>query len=201
MILCPFNGESIRKCVYGNNLLVRGEQLIKFVAILKPDDCIFDHICAPRRNTTGHPHSVCVCVCECVCKRLLFCSKCTGFTVRLTYNDISLSMYNINQCEINLELPYLWYIVVLLPQKRFWAILKDFEFAIYCKRRTQNSSESLKKTLLRQKDDKSTCMVLQINVVVVVLIVYVIKVTYIFVSVEGLRSNMKYINFFFRISM
>ena len=122
MILCPFNGESIRKCVYGNNLLVRGEQLIKFVAILKPDDCIFDHICAPRRNTTGHPQSVCVC--ECVCKRLLFCSKCTGFTVRLTYNDISLSMY-INQCEINLELPYLWYIVVLLPQKRFWAILSS----------------------------------------------------------------------------
>ena len=69
MILCPFNGESIRKCVYGNNLLVRGEQLIKFVAILKPDDCIFDHICAPRRNTTGHPHSVCVCVCVSVCVR------------------------------------------------------------------------------------------------------------------------------------
>ena len=113
----------------------------------------------------------CVCVCECVCKRLLFCSKCTGFTVRLTFNDISLSMY-INQCETNLELPYLWYIVVLLPQKWFWAILKDFEFAIYCKRRTQNSSESLKKPLLRQKEDKSTCMVLQINVVVVVLIVY-----------------------------
>ena len=80
--------------------------------------------------------------------------------------------------------------------------MKDFELAIYCKRRTQNSSESLKKTLLRQKDDKSTCMVLQINVVVVVVLnVYVIKVTYIFVSVEGLRSNMKYINFFFRISM
>ena len=152
-------------------------------------------------GTPQGTHTVCVCVCECVCKRLLFCSKCTGFTVRLTYNDISLSMY-INQCEINLELPYLWYIVVLfIPQKRFWANLKDFEFAIYCKRRTQNSSESLKKTLLRQKDDKSTCMVLQINVVVVVLIVYVIKVTYIFVSVEGLRSNMKYINFFFRISM
>ena len=66
MILCPFNGESIRKCVYGNNLLVRGEQLIKFVAILKPDDCIFDHICAPRRNTTWHPNSVCVCVSVCV---------------------------------------------------------------------------------------------------------------------------------------
>ena len=69
------------------------------------------------------------------------------------------------------------------------------------KRQTKTPSKSLKKTLLRQKDDKSTCMVLQINVVVVVVIVYVIKVTYIFVSVEGLRSNMKYINFFFRISM
>ena len=33
----------------------------------------------------------------------------------------------------NIELPYLLYIVVLLPQKCFiWAILKDFEFTIYC---------------------------------------------------------------------
>ena len=40
MILCPFNGESIRKFVYENNLLVHGEQLIKFVAILKPDVCL-----------------------------------------------------------------------------------------------------------------------------------------------------------------
>ena len=30
----------------------------------------------------------------------------------------------INQCQINVELPYLWYIVVLLPQARF---LRDFE--------------------------------------------------------------------------
>ena len=31
----------------------------------------------------------------------------------------------------NIELPYLLYIVVLLPQKWFfWAILKDFEFTI-----------------------------------------------------------------------
>ena len=52
-----------------------------------------------------------------------------------------------------------------------WAFLKDFEFAIYYKRRTQNPSKSLKKPLLRQKDDKITCMVLQINDVVVVLIV------------------------------
>ena len=29
-----------------------------------------------------------------------------------------------NQYQINVELPYLWYIVVLLPQKRF---LSDFE--------------------------------------------------------------------------
>ena len=32
--------KSIRKCVKGNNLLVRSEQMIKFVAILKPDVCI-----------------------------------------------------------------------------------------------------------------------------------------------------------------
>ena len=52
MILCPLNGESIRKCVKGNNLLVRSEQLIKFMAILKPDVCIISgrHICAPREE-------------------------------------------------------------------------------------------------------------------------------------------------------
>ena len=52
MILCPLNGERIRKCFNGNNLLVRSEQLIKFMAILKPDVCIISgrHICAP-------PHS------------------------------------------------------------------------------------------------------------------------------------------------
>ena len=33
---------------------------------------------------------------QCVCNRLLFYSKCTGFTVCFTYNDISLSVY-INQ--------------------------------------------------------------------------------------------------------
>ena len=32
--------KALEKYVYGNNLLVRGEQLIKFVAILKPDVCI-----------------------------------------------------------------------------------------------------------------------------------------------------------------
>ena len=50
----------------------------------------------------------------CVCNR----SKCAGFTVCFTYSNISLSM-SINQYQINVELPYLWYIVVLLPQKRF----------------------------------------------------------------------------------
>ena len=55
----------------------------------------------------------------CVCNR----SKCAGFTVCFTYSNISLSM-SMNQYQINVELPYLWYIVVLLPQKRF---LSDFE--------------------------------------------------------------------------
>ena len=50
----------------------------------------------------------------CVCNR----SKCAGFTVCFTYSNISLSM-SMNQYQINVELPYLWYIVVLLPQKRF----------------------------------------------------------------------------------
>ena len=40
-------------------------------------------------DTTG-AHTICL------CSRLLFCSKCTGFTVCLTYNDTSLTMY-INQ--------------------------------------------------------------------------------------------------------
>ena len=55
----------------------------------------------------------------CLCCRLLFYSKCTGFTVSFTYSDISLTMY-INQWKINVELPCLWCIVVLLPQKRFF---------------------------------------------------------------------------------
>ena len=50
---------------------------------------------------------------------MLLYSKRTGFTVYPTYSDISLYMY-IDQCEINVELPYLWNIVVLLPQKRFF---------------------------------------------------------------------------------
>ena len=36
-----------------------------------------------------------------------------------------LLVFHTNQCLINVELPYLWYIVVLFPQKRFfWALLK-----------------------------------------------------------------------------
>ena len=57
MVTCPLNGESIRRCVKGNNLLARSEQLIKLVAILKPDVCVISgrHICAPRRSTNmGH---------------------------------------------------------------------------------------------------------------------------------------------------
>ena len=49
---------------------------------------------------------------------MLIYSKCTGFAVYLTHSDISLGMC-INQCEIHVELPYLWYIVVLLPKKDF----------------------------------------------------------------------------------
>ena len=39
--------------------------------------------------TTQGTHTMCVSI------RLLFYSKCTGFTVCFTYNDISPSMYNI----------------------------------------------------------------------------------------------------------
>ena len=125
MILCPLNGmvkvleNEFRGIICSfavnnwSNLWRYWNQMIAYLTIFV----------LPEGTPQG-THTVCVCVCECVCKRLLFCSKCTGFTVRLTYNDISLSMY-INQCEINLELPYLWYIVVLLPQKRFWAILSS----------------------------------------------------------------------------
>ena len=50
---------------------------------------------------------------------MLFYSKCSGFTVCLTHSDMSLSMY-INECQINVEISYLWFIVVLLSQKRFF---------------------------------------------------------------------------------
>ena len=58
-----------------------------------------------------------------MCSRLLCYSKCSGFTICFTYGDISVSML-INQCSINVELPYVRYVVVLLPQKRF---LSNFE--------------------------------------------------------------------------
>ena len=61
----------------------------------------------------------------CVCNRLLFYSKCTGFTVCLTHSDMSLSM-RINQYEIHVELPYLWYGVLLPPQKRFFERFEGF---------------------------------------------------------------------------
>ena len=59
----------------------------------------------------------------CLCSRLLFYSNCTGYTVRLTYTDISPAMY-INQWQVNVELPYLWCKTV------FWAILKEVEVAV-----------------------------------------------------------------------
>ena len=71
---------------------------------------------------TGSPHNLPV------CNRLLFYSKCTVLAVCFIYSDISPSMYW-NHCQINVELPYMWYFVVLLPQKRFFkAILKEFVY-------------------------------------------------------------------------
>ena len=57
-MLFPLNGESIRKCVYGNNLLIRSEQLIKFVAIMNPDVYIVSghHICAPPWRPQSEPY-------------------------------------------------------------------------------------------------------------------------------------------------
>ena len=67
---------------------------------------------------TGRPHNLFV----------SFYSKCTGFTVCFTYSDVSLTML-----DYYVELPYLWCVVVLLPQKRFFlAILNEFEFAGDC---------------------------------------------------------------------
>ena len=64
-----------------------------------------------RRHTPKTAHTICV------CNRLLFYSKCIGFTICLIYSD---KLMYITQCEINVELPNLWYTVVLLPQKRFF---------------------------------------------------------------------------------
>ena len=57
-----------------------------------------------------------VCVTDCL---YIYYSKCTGFTVCFTYSDTSLSMY-VNHGQISVELLYLWCIVVLLPQQRFF---------------------------------------------------------------------------------
>ena len=93
----------------------------------------------------------------CVCNRLLFYSKCIGFTICLIYSD---KLIYTTQCEINVELPNLWYTVVLLPQKRFfewfWVCRSpagSFYYKPNSKRQAKNPSNSLKKPLLRQKDD------------------------------------------------
>ena len=48
----------------------------------------------------------------CLCNRFLLYSKCIVFTVCFLYSDILLNMY-IDQCSINIVLPYLRYIVAL----------------------------------------------------------------------------------------
>ena len=65
-----------------------------------------------RRHTPKTAHTICV------CNRLLFYSKCIGFTICLIYSD---KLMYITQCEINVELPNLRYIVVLS------GFLSDFE--------------------------------------------------------------------------
>ena len=57
---------------------------IKKIKIKRPIKCV-------AIMTTESPHDLSV------CNRLLFYGKCTGFTVCVTYSDISLSM-SINQC-------------------------------------------------------------------------------------------------------
>ena len=98
----------------------------------------------------------------CVYPMLLY-SKRTGFTVYLTYSDISLYMY-IDQCEINVELPYLWNIVVLLPKKgffeRLWRSLSSpFKNS---KRRTQTTSKSLKNRFWGKRTTIYTGKVIQL---------------------------------------
>ena len=65
-----------------------------------------------RRHTSKTAHTICV------CNRLLFYGKCIGFTLCLIYSD---ELMYITQCEINVELPNLRYIVVLS------GFLSDFE--------------------------------------------------------------------------
>ena len=64
-----------------------------------------------KRHTPKGAHTTCE------CNRLLFYSKCIGFTICLVYSD---KLMYTTQCEINVELPNLWYTVVLLPRKRFF---------------------------------------------------------------------------------
>ena len=104
-----------------------------------------------RRLTPKTAHTICV------CNRLLFYNKCIGFTICLIYSD---KLMYITQCEVNVELPNLWYTVVLLPQKRFfewfWVCRSpagSFYYKPNSKRQAKNPSNSLKKPLLRQKDD------------------------------------------------
>ena len=79
-----------------------------------------------------------------MCSRLLFCRKCTGFTVCFNYSDISLGMYT-NQCLVNIEFTFTCDILLSFSLKSgfFWAILKDFEFAIYCSLLRRKREESL----------------------------------------------------------
>ena len=63
-----------------------------------------------------------------------------GFTVYMTYSDISLSSMYINHCEMSVELPYLRYIVVPFASKAifklFWRILSS-PFTVVINRRTR----------------------------------------------------------------
>ena len=60
----------------------------------------------------------------CVCSRLVFCSKCTGFTVCFPYSNISLSMYINHTLTAICFRPF-------ASKAFFLAILKDFDFAVY----------------------------------------------------------------------
>ena len=68
----------------------------------------------------------------CVCNRLLFDSKCTGFIICFTYNDIS------------------------LVRSLLFLIKESPSIIRKSKRRTQNPSKSLKKPLFRGKRTRYT---------------------------------------------
>ena len=82
----------------------------------------------------------------CLCSRLLFYSKCSGFT------DVANYVYKsmINKRWITLPVVYSR---PFTSKAVFWAILKEFEFAVDCIRNSQQRnptpSKLLKKTLLR----------------------------------------------------